>query len=68
MTATEVIERIKALSPDEIAKVVDFVREMDQQAKSKTFEAGQATPTGACNAAIERIFNQYDDLFKKLSQ
>ena len=61
MSAAEIIEQIKALPPAEKAEVVDFVRHLEDGASRKLDSETR-------QAAAERIFNRYDDLFKKLAQ
>lgn len=63
MTAVEVIEQIKALPPQEKAKVIDFVQAMESDPPSvrtldpKTFER-----------AARSVFERHSELMHKLSQ
>ena len=62
MTARAVIEQIKALPPDEQAKVVEFLEELRsvQQLgtmKAETFEE-----------SAKRVFDRHAELMRKLSQ
>ena len=70
MSATDVIEQIKALPPDEKSRVVDFVRQLaagpanvERAAQNVRF----ATPTQA-KAAGDKVVQQYDEVFRRLSQ
>lgn len=62
MTAREVIGQIKALPPEERAKVVDFVRETiaaapERAMDGKTFER-----------SAKQVFDRHAELMQKLSQ
>ena len=66
MSAAEIIEKIKALPPEEKAVVVDFVREL---------EAGSGQQSGALymndaafEAAREKVFAKHAELLKRLAQ
>ena len=61
MSAAEVIEQIKALPPEEKAQVLDFVLTIERKTAEKLDSQTR-------DAAVERIFNRYDGLFKKLAQ
>ena len=61
MSAAEVIEQIKALPPEEKAQVLDFVLTIERKRPEKLDSQTR-------DAAVERIFNRYDELFKKLAQ
>lgn len=60
MTASEVIEQIKSLSPEERAEVEAFVQQLPKSSD------GEVSPE--METIIERNFDQYDDLFRKLAQ
>ncbi len=64
MSALEIIEQIKALPPAELRGVKEFVREMD--APSTGVEAGQKRPD--IDALAAEIFDEYEELFRKLAQ
>lgn len=62
MTALEVIDQIKALPPDEQAKVVGFVQELSVEPTERvpakdTFEQ-----------AAQSVFEEHAELMKRLSQ
>ena len=61
MSAAESIEQIKALPPSEKAEVVEFVRGLENGV-AKTIDSSTR------EKATERIFDRYDDLFKKLAE
>ena len=64
MSATEVIEQIKSLPPDEQAKVAEFLRN----------HAASRAKTPECNVAEEfkkaadQVFTKNAELFRKLAQ
>ncbi|HEY2344112.1 MAG TPA: hypothetical protein VGH90_13805 [Chthoniobacteraceae bacterium] len=64
MSALEVIEQIKALPPAERRKVAIFVRELDTP--TATSAQGEARPN--IDALAAEIFDEYDELFRKLAQ
>ena len=66
MSALEVIEQIKALPPEEKAAVVDFVRHIE--APSEQTVADNSVHRRALEASAEKIFDRYDDLFRKLAK
>jgi hypothetical protein len=61
MTATEVIGQIKALPPEELAKVVGFIHEMEAAPErtmdGKTFDL-----------SVKQVFDRHAELMRKLSQ
>ncbi len=63
MSASEVIEQIKALPPEEKMVVVEFVHQL---------EAAESKPVDTCRseleAVAEKVFERYDPLFRKLAQ
>jgi hypothetical protein len=62
MEAREVIDQIKALPPEEQAKVVDFIEEV------KALQRGKyADPVGFAEAA-QWVFTEHAKLMRKLSQ
>jgi hypothetical protein len=74
MSAQEVIEQIKSLPPAERRKVADFVAEPDF-VESLVRELGpehSGAPATAqrpdIDSLAEAIFDQYDELFRKLAQ
>jgi hypothetical protein len=66
VSAQEIIEQIKALPANERAAVADFVRELER--------TPGATPTvsyidpAAVEANMDKMFDRYDDLFRKLAK
>lgn len=62
MTAYEVIDQIKALPPDERAKVVGFIHEMELEL------TGRALDTGAFEQSARQVFDRHSELMRKLSQ
>jgi hypothetical protein len=59
MTAKQVIEEIQSLPPDEKAKVVDFVQQLNES---------QKIDSKKLDASADRVFDRYDGLFKKLAK
>ena len=66
MSAQEVIEQIVALPLNEQAVVAEFVTKMQSHQK-QTGEVRYLDPAEV-KAAAERIFERYDDLFRKLAK
>jgi hypothetical protein len=66
MSALEIIEQFKALPPQEKAVVLDFIRKMGTP-PSPEVPVRYAEPTSVAETA-EKIFDRYDDLFRKLAQ
>jgi hypothetical protein len=64
MSALEIIEQIKTLPPAERRKVADYVRDLETKASTNSGEA----PRPDIDAVAARIFDQYDELFRKLAQ
>ena len=62
MNAREVIDQIKAMPPDEQAKVIDFVAEV-KAAQSVKFADQQSF-----DAAAKWVFEEHAELMRKLSQ
>jgi hypothetical protein len=62
MEAREVIDQIKALPPEEQAKVVDFIEEVKALQRVK-----YADPVGFAEAA-QWVFTEHAELMRKLSQ
>ena len=62
MTAIEVIDQIKALPPDERAKVGGFVHEMESVKPERTMD-GKTFEQSA-----KQVFDRHADLMRKLSQ
>ena len=66
MSALEIIEQIKALPPEEKAAVVDFVHRMEAALPQSSDM--RSMDRRAFEDAAEKIFDRYDDLFRKLAQ
>jgi hypothetical protein len=62
MTAYEVIDHIKSLPPDERAKVVGFIHEMESGGTERTLDAG------TFEQSAKQVFDQHAELMQKLSQ
>lgn len=60
MSAIEVIEQIKKLSPDERAKVVAFIREQPQTVRY--------ADDASFSAAKDWALKEHSDLLRKLAQ
>jgi len=66
VSAAEIIEQIKALPPNEKAAVVNFVHQMNV---SETRPEGvRYVDRQALEASAEKVFDQHDELFRKLAQ
>ena len=65
MSAIEVIEQIKALPPAEQAQVVDFIRQLDANAKPEP--QGQNMDRTVFSAAKKKVFAKHAELLKKLA-
>jgi len=66
MSALEIIEQIKVLPPEEKAKVVDYVRQL--QVGPSAMTEVRLMDQAEFNAAKERMFSKHADLLKKLAQ
>lgn len=66
MNALDVIEQIKALPPAEQAQVVDFVHKLRIPAMEEA--SVPSADEEAFKTAAERVFDRYDELFRKLAQ
>ena len=66
MSASEVIEQIKALPPEDKAVVVDFIHQLEAEeipaAKSIRYAS-----TEQSKAAGDKVVAQYDTVFRKLA-
>jgi hypothetical protein len=62
MTAYEVIDQIKALPPEERAKVVGFVREMESANPERTMDRK------TFEQSAKQVFDRHAELMRKLSQ
>lgn len=62
MTAYEVIDQIKSLTPEERAKVVGYVHEMELGHAERTLDPG------SFEQSAKRVFDEHNELMQKLSQ
>ena len=67
MSAAEIIEQIKALPPEERQQVLSFVRAVEEEESSESPSVRYADDR-TFDAAVERVFEQHADLFKKLAE
>jgi len=67
MSAAEIIEQIKVLSPEERQQVADFIRATKLNEPALTGSARYADDHEFA-AVVERIFDKHDELFKKLAE
>ena len=63
MSASEVIEQIKALPPKEKRVVVEFVHQLE--VSPAKLEGARRTEL---EVVAEKVFDRYDPLFRKLAQ
>jgi hypothetical protein len=66
MSALEIIEKINALPPEEKAKVLDYVQQL-QAGKAATGEVSYMAQS-EFDAAKERVFSKHSELLKRLAQ
>lgn len=62
MTATEIIGKIKALPPEERAKVVDFIHQTEPA------PAGRTMDRKVFERSAKKVFNRHAELMQKLSR
>ena len=62
MKASEVIDQIKALPPEEQSKVVDFIEEV------KAMQRGKSADQASFAQAAQWVFAEHAELMRKLSQ
>ncbi len=62
MTAIEVIGQIKALPPEERAKVVGFIHEMESDKPARTMDRK------TFEQSAKQVFDRHAELMHKLSQ
>lgn len=67
MSAVEVIEQIKALPPEEKARVVEFVHQLEIEVSALPASVRFAAPEQA-QAAGQEIVKQYEIVFRKLAE
>jgi len=59
MTASEVIDQIKSLPPEERAKVVGFIHDIESE---------RTLDTGTFEQSAKQVFDQHAELMHRLSQ
>jgi hypothetical protein len=62
MTTSEVIDQIKALPPEEQAKVIGFIEEVKATLRVSSADAASFA------AAADWVFKEHSELMRKLSQ
>jgi len=62
MTAFEVIDQIKSLPPDERAKVVGYIHEMESSGTES------APDTDSFDKSARKVFDRHAELMQKLSE
>lgn len=62
MTADEVIDQIKSLPPEEHAKVVGFIHEMESEQAERTLDVR------TFEQSATQVFDRHAELMRKLSQ
>jgi hypothetical protein len=67
MSAQEVIEQIKALPPPDRAKVLEFVHQLETEVPF-VGKAIQYATSKQAKAAGDKVVQQYEQVFRKLSQ
>lgn len=68
MSAAEIIEQIKALPLEEQRRVFSFVREVEKESAATGGPGVRYADDEAFEAAVERVFERHDELFKKLAE
>jgi hypothetical protein len=68
MSALEVNEQIKALPPEEKAAVLDFIHKMEAVSGQAPTPELRSVDRTTLETTSEKIFDRYDDLFRKLAQ
>lgn len=68
MSAAEIIEQIKALPLEERKQVFSFVREVEKESVSTSGQDVRYADDQTFDAAVERVFEQHAELFKKLAE
>ena len=61
MTAVDVINEIKALTPEELAEVIRFLRELEAQQPSQVID------DRAFDAEADKVLSRHADLLQKLA-
>lgn len=70
MSAVEIIEQIKAMTPAEQNEVTEFIRQFRSArlAVPATSQPVQFASQGEVAAAGEKVMQQYDAVFRRLAQ
>jgi hypothetical protein len=69
MSAAEIIEQIKALPLEEQREVSQFVRaHVDTKSEAAGATGVRYADDETFNAAVERVFERHEELFKKLAE
>lgn len=68
MSVAEIIEQIKALPLKEQREVFSFVREAEKESVSGGAQGVRYADDKTFDAALERVFERHDELFKKLAE
>ena len=64
MSATEVIEQIKALPAKEQAQVLEFTNQLQAKASARQIRFASSKQA---NAAGDKVVQQHEDVFRKLA-
>jgi len=64
MSAQEIIEQIKALSPTDKAKVLEFTRALQESGPDSVRYVDKAM----LEKAAKKVFDEHEELFRKLAQ
>jgi hypothetical protein len=67
MSAAEIIEQIKALSPEERQQVASFIHATEQEESSQG-PGVRCADDAKFEAVVERVFEKHAELFKKLAE
>ena len=66
MNAVEaIIEKIKALPPDELAKVIDYMRKCESEDKAPAIKYIDPEKT---RVIADKVFTVHDELLRKLAE
>jgi hypothetical protein len=68
VSAQEIIEQIKALPPEEKAKVAEFVHVLERAELKESSGDVHYVDRATLESSAEQIFDRYDDLFRKLAK
>lgn len=68
MSAAEIIEQIKALPLEEQREVFSFVRKVEKESAAASGQGVRYADDKTFDAAVDRVFERHDELFKKLAE